>query len=67
MYGASPELFYGLLILAVLWDIFWTGIGLWKSARNDQKYWFLAMLILSTVGILPIIYIYAYQKGKKGI
>ncbi|MDK2912419.1 MAG: hypothetical protein PWR29_1376, partial [Methanolobus sp.] len=55
-----------ILILA-LWELVWKGIALWKAARNEQKYWFIAMLILNTAGILPILYIFFFQKGKKGI
>ncbi|MDI6902850.1 MAG: DUF5652 family protein [Methanocellales archaeon] len=53
--------------IAIVWELVWKGIGLWKSARNDQKYWFVGLLILNTLGILPILYIFVFQKGKKGI
>ena len=67
------ELFWGplgnfsKLLLAVLaiWSIFWTGLALWKAARNGQKNWFVAMLILNTAGILEIIYISFFQKKVK--
>ncbi|MDI6639281.1 MAG: DUF5652 family protein [Methanocellales archaeon] len=53
--------------IAIVWELVWKGIGLWKSAKNDQKYWFVGLLILNTLGILPILYIFVFQKGKKGI
>jgi hypothetical protein len=58
-----------LLIFGVLaiWELIWKGIALWKASKEDQKYWFVAMLILNTVGILPILYIFVFKKGKKGL
>ena len=56
-----------LLAILLLWELVWKGIALWKAAREGQKYWFIAILILSTVGILPIIYIFFIKDGKKGL
>ncbi len=52
-----------LVILAV-WDMVWRGIALWKSGHHDQKGWFIALLIVNSAGILPILYIVFWQKGK---
>jgi len=54
-----------LLPIIVVWEIIWKGIALWKSARNQQKVWFVAVLILNTIGILPIVYILFFQKKAK--
>lgn len=55
-----------LIVILVIWDAIWKGIGLWKSARNNQIIWFICILIFNTAGILPIIYIFFFQrKGKK--
>jgi hypothetical protein len=59
--------YLGIILILVFWEVFWKGIALWKAARNSQKYWFVALLILNTAGILPILYIFIFQKGKKGI
>ena len=53
------------LIPLSIWTLIWKGLGLWKSARQKQSVWFLAMLILNTAGILPIIYILFFQKKRK--
>ncbi|MEK6953079.1 MAG: DUF5652 family protein [Nanoarchaeota archaeon] len=53
------------LILLVIWELIWKGMALWHSARNKQKEWFIALLILNTVGILPIIYLIWFKKKKK--
>jgi len=62
----NPQ-FATLILILVLWELFWKGIALWKAARESQRYWFIAMLILNTVGILPILYIFVFKEGKKGI
>ena len=57
--------FSALILILVLWELFWKGIALWKSARESQKYWFVVVLILNTAGILPILYIFLLKKGKR--
>jgi hypothetical protein len=52
--GISPW----ILVLIVLWTIPWKGIALWKSARLSHKWWFVIILVVNTVGILEIIYIF---------
>ena len=53
-----------ILAVIAIWELVWKGIALWKSARHSQKNWFIAILILNTAGILPIAYIYFFQKKK---
>jgi hypothetical protein len=57
---------WGILALVLLfaWSFAWKGVALWKSSRNDQKVWFIVLLIINTVGILEIIYIFAFSKKK---
>jgi hypothetical protein len=52
------------LIPLIIWELIWKGIALWKSGRNNQLKWFIAILILNTVGILPIIYLKFFQKKR---
>jgi hypothetical protein len=54
-----------LIIIVALWDVFWKGWALWRSAQRGQKWWFVALLILNTMGILPIIYLVFFSKKKK--
>ncbi len=51
-----------LYIAIVAWDMTWKGISLWKAAKNNHQKWFIALLLLNTIGILPIIYIKFFQK-----
>ncbi|OIO48290.1 MAG: hypothetical protein AUJ32_00865 [Parcubacteria group bacterium CG1_02_40_82] len=53
--------------LAILWTLPWKGVALWKSARNGQKIWFVVLLILNTLAILEILYIFVFGRKKKEI
>jgi len=53
------------IILLIIWDIVWRSIALWKSARNNQLFWFIALAVLNTAGLLPIAYILLFQRNKK--
>ena len=55
---------YSILIPLVIWMLVWKGIALWKSARRSEMIWFIALLVLNTLGILEIIYIF-FVAGKK--
>jgi hypothetical protein len=54
-----------LFLILLLWTVFWKGLALWRSSRNTQKYWFVAILILNTAGILPIVYLAFFKKKIK--
>ena len=53
-----------LLLLITLWVLPWKGVALWKAARNTQKWWFVALLIINTLAILEILYIFIFSKKK---
>ena len=53
------------LALMIIWSFVWKGAALWKAARNNQMYWFIIMLVVNTLGLLEIIYIYFFSENKK--
>jgi len=54
-----------LFIPLMLWTIPWKGVALWKAARNGHTVWFVALLLLNTVAVLEIIYIFGFSKKRK--
>lgn len=50
--------------LAVVWEMAWKGVALWRAGRNGHLAWFICLFIFNTLGILPIIYIFAFSKKK---
>ncbi|KKS07858.1 hypothetical protein A3K01_03880 [candidate division WWE3 bacterium RIFOXYD1_FULL_43_17] len=59
----NPYIWIPLLLV----DLTLRGLALWKSSRKGEKYWFVALLVVNSVGILPLIYllIQRYKEGKK--
>ena len=53
-----------LLAAALIWSLVWKAIALWKSARLNQPVWFIVILIMNTLGILDILYIFLFSKIK---
>lgn len=58
----NSELF---LLIFILWSLVWKGLALWKAARVGSKPWFIIILLLGTMGILEIIYIFAVKPKMK--
>jgi len=54
-----------IIIPLAIWVIAWKGTALWKAARNGSKPWFIALLIVNTLGILEIFYIFFFSKNKE--
>lgn len=53
--------------LAVVWSLIWKGLALWKSAEKKQKIWFIAILVINTLGLLEIIYLLWTKRQEKKI
>ncbi len=56
---------FGLLVPFVILDLILRGFALWKSARNNQNVWFISLLIINSMGILPLIYLLLNRNKKK--
>lgn len=64
-FGISPLVFALIFAAVALWSLILKGITLWYAARNDQKTWFVVVLLINTFGILEIIYLLFFRKGKQ--
>lgn len=54
------------MFVVFAWVIIWKGMALWKAAQKDAKWWFVALLLINTFGILDILYIYVFsERGQK--
>ena len=51
-------MFYALIILIVIWDLYWKIQSIWHAAKKNEKQWFIVLIIFNTVGLLPIYYLY---------
>jgi len=50
------------LIALFVWSIPWKGFALWKSARRGESFWFISLLIINTIGLLDILYIFFFSE-----
>lgn len=64
LYGFPIE-HKALFALLILWTLIWKGLALWKAGRKNDMFWFIALLVINTVGILDIIYIYHVANRKR--
>ena len=53
-----------LLAIVLTWSLFWKGLALWKASKRDSKGWFVALLIINTIGIFEILYIFLFSEIK---
>lgn len=53
-----------LILLTILWALPWKGIALWKAAHLKDKWWFIGLLLVNTLGLLEILYIFIFSKRK---
>lgn len=60
-FGISGLAFF----LLIAWSLVWKGLALWKSAQRKENWWFVALLVINTAGILEILYLFVFSKEKK--
>ncbi len=53
------------LILLLIWSLLWKGIALWVAARNNDKAWYVALMLVNSVGILEMFYLFVFSKRNK--
>jgi hypothetical protein len=57
-----------IMFVLVLWEIWWKGKALWKAARTSETKWYIAILVVNSIGILPLLYLYVFsKKGEKTV
>lgn len=62
-YSAFPV---WLIFLISAWSLVWKGLALWKSSKLNKPVWFVVLLVVNTVGLLEILYLFVFSKmGKK--
>ena len=52
-----------ILPIVSIWSLAWKGYALWTAARKEAKIWFVVILVLNTIGLLEILYIFVLSKA----
>lgn len=66
MFNWQVPNFEAVIFLLILWETFWKGIGLWKSAKRGDLVWFIAIFVINFFGLIPIFYLWR-TKQLKGV
>ena len=64
MMGFVAPAFGSMIILVVIWSLLWKGLALWRASKRNDKWWFIAFLLINTLGILEIIYLFGVTGAK---
>ncbi|MBP9718443.1 hypothetical protein KBD59_04065 [Candidatus Gracilibacteria bacterium] len=54
--------FAPFMIILALWSLFWKGLALWHAAHRNEPWWFVALLVINTAGILELVYLFGVAK-----
>ena len=60
--GLSATATMILFSIIAVWSLVWKGLALWKSSKKNHLIWFIVLLIVNTLGILEILYIFLFSK-----
>ena len=55
-------LLIGGVVLLALWDLAWKAVAMWEAAKERDKLWFVLLLLINSIGIVPILYL--WYRGK---
>lgn len=55
-----------MILAVVLWTLPWKAWALWLAARRGDIWWFLGLIIISTLGLLEMVYIFFIAKQSDG-
>lgn len=50
-----------LILIIMVWSLIWKGLALWKAAKRGDAIWFIVFLVVNTLGILEILYLYYFS------
>lgn len=66
-FGFGAIAIAALFLVIALWSLAWKTLAVWHAARNKQRIWMIALLLINTVGVLEIIYLAWFRKNNNGV
>lgn len=54
-----------LFLLITVWSLVWKGLALWRASTNQQRNWFIAILVLNTLGLVEIVFLVWFVKENR--
>ncbi|OGY38747.1 MAG: hypothetical protein A2418_02375 [Candidatus Brennerbacteria bacterium RIFOXYC1_FULL_41_11] len=67
MFDQLPSLMANRWVILFLlsWSLVWKGLALWRAARSSQRNWFIVLLVVNTLGVLEIFYLFFWDSFKQ--
>lgn len=56
-FSSIPHQMFLWIIPLALFGIILKGMALWRASRRNEKWWFLALFVINSLGILPLLYL----------
>jgi len=53
-----------LITVITIWSTLLKGIALWRAANLKQRNWFIVMLVVNTIEILELIYLFRFATKR---
>jgi len=53
-----------IISILAIWTLFWKAAALWSAARKSHRIWFILLMVINTVGILEIVYLFVITRTK---
>ena len=60
----NSEAFWFFLFAALAWTLFWKSLAVWHAARRKEGIWFIVLMLVNSLGVLDIIYLFSIAKVK---
>ncbi|XOB40955.1 MAG: DUF5652 family protein [Candidatus Nealsonbacteria bacterium] len=54
-----------IIFLITLWTLPWKVVALWRAVKNNHRKWFVVLIVLNTLAVLEILYIFVFSKRKR--
>ncbi len=45
-----------IFLVALIWELVWKMLALWRAARKNDKFWFVVIFVVNSLGLLEIAY-----------
>ena len=52
------------IIILTVWSLIWKGFALYRAGANHSPAWFVVLLLVNTLGILEILYLFVFSTKK---
>jgi ABC-type glycerol-3-phosphate transport system permease component len=61
---AKTIIFVSIICFLVILDLILKGFAMWRASKNNSKVWFWALLLITSFGVLPLLYLIFSKRVK---